>query len=133
MNESATTTSSNPPSNPAATAPSPSLPANASQTLDVIYAAYEQNPSDFPANLPATNGANLVVIQGSDVGIQVHVSNPADFGTLMSDLQNAGMQIQNSSASLGMVVGMVPISQLPAIAGLSEAPSVTPLFRPSMK
>jgi hypothetical protein len=119
------------------TSPTPgsqfSLPANASQTLDVIYDAYVQNPGDFPANLPATDGANLVVIQGSNVGIQVHDSNPADFATLVSDLQGAGMQIQSTSASYGTVVGMVPIAQLPAVAGLSEAPSVTPLFQSSLK
>ena len=75
------------------------LPANVSQTLDVIYNAFEQNPGGFPANVPATDGANMVEIQGSNVGIQVQDSNPAQFGTLLTDLQNAGMQVTISSAS----------------------------------
>ncbi len=76
-----------------------SLPPNVSQTLDVIYDAYEQDPGGFPADLPATNGANLVVIQGTSVGIQVHDNNPAEFATLLTDLQNAGMQVTIASTS----------------------------------
>ena len=72
-----------------------SLPANVSVTLGVIFDAYEQSPGTFPANLPAT--ANHVVIQGSNVGIQVHDGNPADFGHLLTELQNAGMQVTTSS------------------------------------
>ncbi len=108
------------------------LPANVSQTLDVIYSAYEQNPGGFPANVPTTDGANMVVIQGTSVGIQVQDSNPAQFDTLLTDLQNAGMQVTLSSAQYGTVVGMVPISQLPAVGQLPEVTSVTPLFRPTL-
>jgi hypothetical protein len=110
-----------------------SLPPNASKTLDVIYDAYVQNSSDFPANLPATNGANLVVIQGTNVGIQVHDNNPADFNTLVTELQAAGMQITSSSATYGLVVGMVPVAQLPAVAAIPGAPSVTPMFQPILR
>jgi hypothetical protein len=108
------------------------LPANVSQTLDVIYSAYEQNPGGFPANVPTTDGANMVVIQGTSVGIQVQDSNPAQFDTLLTDLQNAGMQVTLSSAQYGTVVGMLPISQLPAVGQLPEVTSVTPLFRPTL-
>jgi hypothetical protein len=104
------------------------FPANISPTLGVIYNAYEQNPGGFPANLSGT--ASLVVIEGSNVGIQVHDSNPADFNLLLTELENVGMQVSSSSAYYGTVVGMLPISQLPAVATLTLAPSVTPLFRP---
>jgi hypothetical protein len=104
------------------------FPANISPTLGVIYTAYEQNPGGFPANL--SGAASLVVIQGSNVGIQVHDNNPADFNQLMTELENAGMQVTSSSATYGLIVGMLPISQLPVVGTLPEAPSVTPLFRP---
>lgn len=110
-----------------------SLPPNVSQTLDVIYDAYEQDPGGFPADLPATNGANLVVIQGTSVGIQVHDNNPAEFATLLTDLQNAGMQVTIASAQYGTVVGMLPVSQLPAVAELPEVLSLAPLYRPTFK
>jgi hypothetical protein len=106
------------------------LPSNVSQTLDVIYQAYEQDPSGFDGNVPATNGANLVVIQGSNVGIQVHDGNPSDFSTLVTELQIAGMQITASSATYGLVEGMLPIASLPTIAGLPQAASVMPMFQP---
>jgi hypothetical protein len=106
------------------------LPANVAQTLDVIYAAYEADPSDFPVGIPATNGANLVQLQGTDVGIDVHVGNAADFNSLVTALENAGMQITVTSAEYGIVDGFLPVAQLPAIAALTDAPSVTPLYQP---
>ncbi len=108
------------------------LPGNVAASLNVIYNAYEQNPAGFPANLPSTDGANLVLIQGNNVGIQVQDGNPSDFGTLMTELQSAGMQITTSSAQYGTIVGMLPISDLPTVGHLPEAPSVTPLLRPML-
>jgi len=110
-----------------------SLPANVSQTLDVIYNAYVTNPGGFPANVTSTDGANLVVIQGSNVGIQVHDGDPADFNGLLTELQSAGMQVTVSSAQSGTIVGMLPIAQLPAVATLHQTPSITPEFHPSLK
>ncbi len=134
------TTTSDPPSAPTSgsqsgtdSSSSSSLPPNAAAVLDVIYDAYTQSPSDFAANLPSTDGANRVVIQGTNVGIQVSDNNPADFNTLVSQLQAAGMQITTSSATYGLVVGMVPIAQLPAVAGLSDTPSVTALYQPILR
>jgi hypothetical protein len=110
------------------TAPASSLPANVAQALDVIYNAYEQDPSTFsPSSVPSTNGANLVQIQGTNVGIQVQDSNPANFNTLLANLQSAGMQVTLSSANYGMVVGFLPIAQLPTVAALADAPSITPV------
>jgi len=106
------------------------LPPNASVTLDAIYAAFQQDPSDFPANLPTANGADLVVIQGDNVGIQVHDGNPSDFNTLVTELQNAGMQITTSSATYGVVAGLLPIAELPSVAALPQTPSMTALMQP---
>ena len=41
--------------------------------------------------------ASLVVIQGSNVGIQVHDNNPADFDHLLTELTNAGLRVTISS------------------------------------
>lgn len=106
------------------------LPANVSVTLAAIYNAYEQDPNGFPADIPATDGANRVIVQGDNVGIQVQDGNPADFATLVADLQSAGMQIQTSSAAYGIVVGMLPIAQLPTVGQLPDAPSVTAEMQP---
>jgi hypothetical protein len=116
-----------------ATGSQSSLPANVSQTLDAIYNAYTASPSDFPAILPTTNGANLVVIQGSDIGIQVHDGNPATFNNLMTELQTDGMQVTTSSAQYGTIVGLLPIAQLPAVASLAQMPSIAPEMYPTLK
>ncbi len=108
----------------------PTLPANVSVTLAAIYNAYEQDPNGFPADIPATDGASRVIVQGDNVGIQVQDMRPADFATLVADLQNAGMQIQTSSAAYGIVVGMLPIAQLPTVGQLPDAPSVTAEMQP---
>jgi hypothetical protein len=115
---------------PSASSSSTSLPPSVSAVLDVI--AYTSNPSDFPANVPATGGANRVVIQGTNVGIQVHDNNPSDFNNLVSALEAAGMQITSSSSTNGLVVGMLPCTQLPTVAGLSEVQSITALYRPTL-
>jgi hypothetical protein len=115
---------------PSGSGSQPSLPPNASAVLDVIYDAYTKDPTNFLADLQSMGAASKVVIEGTNVGIQVHDNNPADFATLVSQLEAAGMQISSSSATYGLVVGMLPIAQLPAVAELSEAPSVTPMFQP---
>ncbi len=102
------------------------LPANVSVALDTIYNAFTQDPSSFPANIASLDGASMVVIQGSNVGIQVHDGNPADFSALLSALQTDGLQVTISSAQYGTIVGMLPIAQLPTVASLSQAPSITP-------
>jgi hypothetical protein len=122
----AATTGSDP-TTPAAT----TLPANVSQTLGVIYAAYQSDPSDFPADIPATDGANRVQIQGTSVGISLKDSNTGDFNTFVASLQSAGMQITDSSAQYGVVDGFLPVAQLPSVASLPDAPAVVPLFQPT--
>jgi len=109
------------------------LPANVSVTLDAIYNAYTQDPSSFPANIASLDGASMVVIQGSNVGIQVHDGNPADFNGLLTELQNDGLQVTISSAQYGMIVGLLPIAQLPTVASLSQAPSITPELNPVLQ
>jgi hypothetical protein len=109
------------------------LPANVSVTLDAIYNAFTQDPSSFPANIASLDGASMVVIQGSNVGIQVHDGNPADFSALLTTLQNDGMQVTISSAQDGTIVGLLPIAQLPTVASLTQAPSITPELNPVLQ
>lgn len=129
------TTSSGPSTGTTTTTPAPqsSLPASVSQTLSAIYNAYEQDPSAFPATVSTISGASMVVIDGTNVGIQVKDNNPADFNTLVNELQGAGMQISNSSALYGTVVGLLPIAQLPTVAAFADASSIAPQYVVSLK
>ena len=85
----------------------------------MIYNAYTQDPGGFPANLPSTDGAGLVVIQGSSVGIQVQDENPARLQHPFDGVAkrwHAGDGLEHQD---GMIVGLLPISQLPAVASLT--------------
>jgi hypothetical protein len=105
------------------------FPPTVAPALVTIYQAYIQNPSDFTVP-PSPDAAQQVLIQGSNVGIEVHVSNPADFDAVVADLQNAGMQILASSATYDLIDGLLPIAQLPTVAQLPQMPSIGAMFRP---
>src|SRR5262249_12842878 len=91
--------------------PSPSssgpLPANVARTLQTIYQAFLDNNGTVPSSQ-----TGRVVVNGTDVGVQVKSNETGDFAAFVTQLQNAGMQIITSDARYGVVVGMVPINQL---------------------
>ena len=53
------------------------------------------------------------------------MSPSGNFSTFLSQLQSDGLRVSTSSATYGLVDGMVPISDLPAMAQV--AASVTPM------
>jgi hypothetical protein len=123
---------------PNAIAPTPSpnasgmLPANVSAPLQSLYTQYETYESSGGAGPFRPTGANLLVINGTDVGIQVKDTSTGDFNTLITELQGDGMQILDSSSTYGLVEGMLPIAQLPTVAQLPQTLSVTPMTNPSL-
>ena len=79
------------------------------QVLAGIYSEYEANPSGFSSGDLSASGTSRVVIDGTNVGIQVHDGIPPVISsTLLTELQTAGMQVTISSATYGQVVGMLP-------------------------
>jgi hypothetical protein len=109
----------------------PSIAAdNVEQALLTLYQNYEQDPSSFSGGTSSTSG---ILVQGDQVGIDVHDSNAADFQTIVTELTNAGMNITLSSATDGMATGMLPISELLAVAQLSQSLSINPEWAPVLK
>lgn len=106
------------------------LPANVGAPLQSLYAQYEAYESSGASGPFRPTGINGVVINGTSVGIQVKSNNMGDFSSFVSTLENDGMQVQSSSSTYGLVNGMLPISQLPAVAQLPETLSITPIFNP---
>jgi hypothetical protein len=102
------------------------VPDNVAPSLATIYEQYENNPAAFTGASSATDGANLVLVKGDDFGITVRDNNPAEFQSLVSELVNAGMTITVSSATYGIVTGMLPISELLNVAGFSDTVSISP-------
>jgi hypothetical protein len=102
---------------------SATLPANVSAALQSLYQEYENQGggSSFKPSLPSDR---LLQISGTSVGVQLKMASSGDFNTFVSDLQADGLQITSSSATYGLVVGMLPIAELPAASQV--AASVTP-------
>jgi hypothetical protein len=126
------------PANPVNTAPMPAttpvspspLPPDVSQTLQTIYAEYEAYVSAGSKGPFTPSQSLFVVINGTDVGIQVHSNNPGDLSAFVAQLQSDGMQVIDSSVKYGIVEGMLPIAQLPAVAGLPQTMIITPMYKP---
>jgi hypothetical protein len=108
------------------TSPSLPLPANASTLLATVYQEFQNG------DLPTTNEPGQVEIQGINVGIQIHSSDPTDFASMVANAENLGLQVTIESDSFDIVVGFLPIANLPAIAQLSGSPSITPVFTPQL-
>ena len=120
-----TFTANPPPTPPTPTpAPAPTGPANLSAALFALYEQYESDPAAFTSSTPSTAG-QFDIVNGS-VNVSVRDSNAAEFQSLTTELANAGMTNAASSASLGMVVGLLPISELVSVAQFSGTVSVTP-------
>ncbi len=110
------------------TSPGP-LPANVSAALQSLYQEYESaGGSSFTPSQPSDR---LLQISGDSVGVDLQMSSSGNFSTFLSQLQSDGLTVSASSATYGQVDGMVPISDLPAIAQV--AASVTPMSPPVVR
>ena len=98
--------------------------------LQSLYTQYEAYESAGGSGTFSPTGVGLLVINGTDVGIEVKDNNTADFSSLTSELQSEGMQILDSSPTYGLIEGMLPIGQLPNAAELSPTLSITPMTNP---
>src|SRR5262249_37866916 len=111
------------PTNPVTT-PGP-LPSNVASALDTIYEEFEHG------TLPASqSGPGQIEIQGNAVGVMIHVTNPADFASVSADAQALGLQVPGISPETDNIAGWLPIAELPAVAQLSDAPIIVPIYGP---
>ncbi len=96
------------------------LPPNASQQLETVYEEF------LNGQLPTTtNQPGQPVIQGTNVDVQIHTSNPSEFNSTVAVAVSLGLQVLISDPAHDLVVGFLPIAQLPAAAQISGVPSLT--------
>jgi len=102
--------------------------AKAGQDLNTIYQEFEQQggSATFTSSL-----AGVVEIQGTKVGVDVHMAG-GDFGTFVTTMTNLGMQVQTTDATDGIVEGLLPIAQIPAVAQNSQTLSLSPIYTPKL-
>ena len=107
------------------TSPGP-LSANVAAALQSLYQEYE-NAGGGSTFTPSQPSDNQLQISGTSVGVNLKMGSAGDFSTFLSQLQSDGLQVSSSSATYGLVDGMLPIGDLPTIAQV--AASVTPMSR----
>jgi hypothetical protein len=115
--------------NSTVTSSSEPLPANVGAALQSLYSEYESagGGSTFTPSEPTDK---QLVISGTSVGVNIKVSPTASFNTILSQLESDGLQVTTSSASYGLIDGMLPIADLGTVAQLSGTTSVTPSSPP---
>ncbi len=111
--------------------PAPSsgpLPGNVASALQSLYQEYEAQGggSSFTPSLPSDK---FLQISGTSVAVDLKMAPTGDFNSFVATLQSDGVQVTSSSAAYGLVTGMVPIADLPAVAQV--AASVTPSTPPA--
>jgi hypothetical protein len=116
------------PSRTIPTSPGP-LPANVSQALQTIYQEYKAFQGTG-GDIFTSSQANVVVLNGTNVGVQVHANGTGDFNAFIAQLKSEGMQVTASDATYGIVEGMLPIAQLPSVAVDPQTLSITPMYKP---
>lgn len=94
------------------------LPDNVAAVLQAVYAEYESDTSSFKPSLPSDN---LLVISGDNVEVSLKIGSSTNFAQALSQLKTDGMQVSSSSATYNLIVGMLPIAQLPAAASIAAS------------
>jgi hypothetical protein len=102
------------------------LPANVSVQLDTVYEEYENG------DLTSSTSPGQVEIQGTNVGIDVHAGTASDFNSMVTALENLGLQVTAVSATDDVVEGLLPIAQLPAAAQVAGSPAIAPILNPDL-
>jgi hypothetical protein len=116
---------------PAPISPS-QVPANVAQPLHTIYAEYAAYVDAGGTGTFTSSLAKVVVMNGTNVGVQFHWNGTGDFSAFIAGLQSDGVQVIDSSSTFGLVEGMLPMSQLPTVAVLPQTLSLTPMYIPML-
>lgn len=106
--------------------------AKAGQDLITIYQEFVQFENNGGTGGFVSSKASFVVIKGTNVGVDVHWNGSGDFNAYVASLTNLGMQIQATDSTSGTVEGLLPIAQLPGVAGMSQTKSLSPIYIPMM-
>jgi hypothetical protein len=105
--------------------PTNPLPDNVSVLLDAIYEEYEAG------DLTASTAPGQVEVQGTSVGVNIHAASASDFATMVTALENLGLQVGAVSDADDVVEGLLPIAQLPAASQVVGSPAIAPVLYPN--
>jgi len=72
--------------------------------------------------------AGSIQVVGNQV--RVDIRGTTNVGALASTLSSMGMHVEHTDANTRTVEGLLPISQLPAVAQLSQVTTISPVSNP---
>jgi len=75
--------------------------------------------------------AGSIQVVGNQV--RVDIRGTTSVGALASTLSSMGMQVEHTDANTRTVEGLLPISQLPAVAQLSQVTTISPVSNPVLR
>ncbi len=93
--------------------------------LQSLYAQYVTYVISGASTSFSPTGVSGAVVAGTDVGVKVQTSDHANFKTSLTQLQGDGLQVTQDFPASGVVEGLLPIAQLPAVANNATTVSVT--------
>jgi hypothetical protein len=94
--------------------------------LSQLYRAFEQGKASSAEAVARAAGLQIL---GDSVSVSVRTNGNLD--QLIRDLNAMGMRIATTSSYYGSVEGSIPISRLGDLAALTEASSISPMYRPT--
>ncbi len=103
------------------------LPPNASQQLEIVYEEFLNGQSPTTTNQPGQP-----VIVGTNVEVEIRTINPSEFDSMVAAEVSIGLQVTTSAPAYDMVVGFLPIAQLPAAAQISGTPALAAVTYPEL-
>jgi len=101
--------------------------AKAGQELIKLYQDFQQFGGG--GTFRSTHAPTIQVVGNS---VKLDVRGPGNVNSLVSALANLGFQVQSIDANTHTVEGLLPISQLPNAAQLSEVSSIGPVHYPGL-
>lgn len=104
--------------------------AKGGQNLVNLYVAYESYVQGGSSGTFTSSESTYIYIEGTSVKVDVRGTVSAT--ALASQLTNMGMQVSGTDAASGTVEGFLPISQLVAVAQLSQVVSLSPVYKPAL-
>jgi len=105
--------------------------AKAGSNLIALYLDYQSfNSSGGQGTFSSTHAARLQVVGNQ---VRVDIRGTTNVGSLAATLSSKGMHVESTDANTRTVEGLLPISQLPAVAQLSQVTTISPVFRPTLR
>ena len=101
--------------------------AKAGQTLISVYEAYESyiNGGGSASSFTSTSTPQVEIVNG-EVGVDL--SEAGDMDTYIGEVTSLGMTVQHTDSTTGTVEGLLPVSDLIAVAQLGGTAAINPVL-----